>query len=233
MLKKSAGNMYNWVTHTHGHLAGKCSHACSYCYVQAMGERFPAMKAKYSGPIRLIKSELSVDYGSEKTIFIEHMNDLFADGVTDEMIGHIICHVNGFPDNKYVFQTKNPLRAEGWLLKSGIKSFMIGTTIESNREYPSISKAPSPENRRRGMMAFIGKAETFITIEPILDCDVDHLCAIICDIKPAFVNIGADSKGCNLPEPSPAKIKELVRNLQTAGIVIRKKSNLSRLMDAK
>ena len=100
--------MYDWVTHTHSHLAGKCPHECAYCYVQAMANVYPNMKAKYSGPARLIEEELAVDYGAGKTIFIEHMNDLFAEAVTDEMIGRIICHCNGYPENKYVFQIKNP-----------------------------------------------------------------------------------------------------------------------------
>lgn len=30
-LKKSKGNMYDWVSHTHSHLSGKCGHQCGYC----------------------------------------------------------------------------------------------------------------------------------------------------------------------------------------------------------
>lgn len=29
-LKKSTGNMYPWVTHTHTHLGGECSHKCVF-----------------------------------------------------------------------------------------------------------------------------------------------------------------------------------------------------------
>jgi hypothetical protein len=29
MLKKSVGNMYEWVTHVHAHLGGKCGHECA------------------------------------------------------------------------------------------------------------------------------------------------------------------------------------------------------------
>lgn len=227
MLKKSAGNMYDWVSHTHSHLAGECPHKCSYCYVQR--NRF-GVSPRYQGPIRLIEDEFKVNYGSGKTIFIEHMNDLFSDGVTDEHIARILCHCNGSPDNKYVFQSKNPVRAAHWLLESNIKSFMFGTTVESNREYPTISKAPAPLNRFFGMLPFRGKAETFITIEPIMDFDVDILVEQIVNAEPTFINIGADSKNCHLPEPTPAKVKEFVAKLQQAGIVIRKKVNLERML---
>lgn len=78
--------MYPWVTHTHSHLAGECPHRCSYCYVQAMAKRSPALKERFSGPLRLIEKELDVNYGTGKTIFVEHMNDLFAEKVPQEFI---------------------------------------------------------------------------------------------------------------------------------------------------
>ena len=28
-ITKAVGNMYDWVTHMHTHLAGRCSHECS------------------------------------------------------------------------------------------------------------------------------------------------------------------------------------------------------------
>jgi hypothetical protein len=69
----------------------------------------------------------------------------------------------------------------------------------------------------------------FVTIEPIMDFDVDILTQWVDDIKPEFVNIGADSKNHNLPEPSWDKVDELIGNLKTLGIEIREKSNLDRL----
>jgi len=229
-LKKSVGNMYDWVTHTHSHLGGECPHKCSYCYVQK--NRF-GVSPRYQGHVRLIEDEFKVNYGSGKTIFIEHMNDLFAqrdnDEVMDEQISKVLIHCEEYPDNKYVFQTKNPLVALAYLTAHHINNYMIGTTIESNRHYPQMGNAPSIELRRGGMMAF-GKIETFVTIEPIMDFDVSHLVAILKDINPLFVNIGADSKGCHLPEPTPAKVKEFVAKLQEAGIVIRKKNNLGRML---
>lgn len=225
-LTKSKGNMYDWCTHTHSHLAGACSHTCSYCYVQAMAKRFPAMKARYSGPVRLIEKELSVDYGSGKTIFIEHMNDLFSIENTD-WIAKILNHCAKYPDNEYVFQTKNPEAARLYSF-DGIKT-VFGTTIESNRYFPNITKAPSPLGRFIAIGQWARRCRTFITIEPIMDFDVQDFVELIVAAEPSFINIGADSKRCGLPEPSPAKVKEFIAALQAAGIIIRKKANLERL----
>jgi len=44
------------------------------------------------------------------------------------------------------------------------------------------------------------------------------------------VNIGADSKGHGLPEPSPDKVHALIEKLTGYGIEIREKHNLERLL---
>ena len=79
------------------------------------------------------------------------------------------------------------------------------------------------------MARFSGRVENFITIEPILDFDVDILISWLSILKPNFVNIGADSKHCKLPEPSDDKIRALVAGLQERGITIKKKINLGRI----
>lgn len=229
-LKKSAGNMYDWVTHTHSHLGGECPHKCSYCYVQR--NRF-GVHPRYQGNIRLIEKELDVDYGSGNTIFIEHMNDLFVSGINPEVIHKILEHCGKYPNNEYVFQTKNPGNAfinyrEALPLK---RVMMIGTTIESNRDYPAWSYAPKPLFRYEGIKMFSGDGyKTFITIEPIMDFDVEPFVQMIYEAKPQFVNIGADSKRCGLSEPTPTKVKEFIVELQKRGIVIKKKSNLARFL---
>jgi len=68
-----------------------------------------------------------------------------------------------------------------------------------------------------------------ITIEPICDFDVIPVLQVIDKIKPEFVNIGADSKGNNLPEPSWEKVIELIEGIKELGIEVREKSNLDRL----
>jgi len=68
-----------------------------------------------------------------------------------------------------------------------------------------------------------------ITIEPILDYDLDVFIKMIKSVKPWKVAIGADSCGHNLPEPSSEKIKALITELEKFTTVIQK-PNLKRLL---
>jgi len=224
-LKVSAGNMYDWTTHTHSHLGGQCPHRCVYCYVQR--NRF-GVAPRYQGPVRLLDNEFTVDYGVNRTIFIEHMNDMLAKEVPESWVVRILEHCAQYPENKYVFQSKNPGRASRLNLPAGS---MFGTTIETNREIAGVSQAPIPWDRAVDIKLLRRQGlRTFITIEPLLDFDVETFAGMIIEARPEFVNIGADSKGCDLPEPSAEKVMALVAQLQAAGVNIRKKTNLARIL---
>lgn len=236
-LKRAAGNMYPWVTHTHSHLAGTCPHECGYCYVQAMERRFGT--GKFAGPVRLDERELAVNYGSGKVIFVEHLNDLFAEAVPDEWIRRILAHCVEFGGNAncYVFQTKNPVRVLDWLRAFPCR-IMIGTTLESTS--PLGNNAPTPQRRATGMDVLCRSfpngshpvaLTSFVTIEPIQEpFDVPTMLSWLRGIRPTFVNIGADSKGHGLNEPSAEKVRALIAGVQEAGIEIRQKTNLARLL---
>lgn len=225
-MKKSVGNMYPWVTHTHSHLGGECPHKCVYCYVSS----FPFKPAKYQGPLRLIEKEFTVRYGRGNTIFIENCNDLFAAEVPSEYIKRVISHCFEYPDNTYVFQTKNPGRYITIRTRFPPSS-ILGCTIETNRSLISdISRAPHPMERVE-IMSRITRPK-FVTIEPIMDFDVRAFSDAIISINPTFINIGADSKGHKLPEPPVWKIDALIRELRDAGIEIREKHNLNRIAKA-
>ena len=229
-LTKSKGNMYDWVTHCHTHLGGQCPHKCSYCYVQR--NRF-GVSEKYQGDIRLLEKELAVDYGKDKRIFIDHMNDMFANGVKTKWIYQILEHCCKYPDNQYVFQTKNPANAL-LFMQHFPKNFLIGTTIETDSidVLMGKSQAPDPIDRYSAMLewSYYFPKKTFVTIEPIMAFNVATLSGWIRGINPLFVNIGADSKHSELDEPDAEDIKELVRIIQESEIEIRKKINLERIL---
>lgn len=216
--------MYEWVTHTHTHLAGRCPHECSYCSIQDLQRRFPELP--YSGPLRLKENEFAVQYGSGKTIFVENCNDLFAEAVPAEWIDRILDHCLLWPWNTYVFQTKNIRR-----ITDGVWMFpddcLIGTTVETNREN-DLGNAP-PRRERLSALRKMEEDVRFVTIEPILDFDLEVFAGMLIEAKPSFVNIGADSKGHGLPEPSINKVLALVERLTAAGIEVREKRNLERL----
>ena len=227
--------MYDWVTNMHAHLGGECQHKCSYCYVDT--PRWGRAE-RYTGELRLIEDEFKVKY-DEKTlcrnegkypgvIFIEHMNDLFAESIPDEFIVRILEHCKKFPENTYVFQTKNPARYSKFLHLIPTNS-ILGTTIETNRDMSEVSKAPSAKDRYEAMK--ILNFRKFLTCEPLLDFDVEVLAKWISEIKPEFLNLGADSKGNNLVEPTYSKILLLVAELKKYNIEVREKHNIQRLID--
>lgn len=224
---KQGSNMYQgWVTHTHTHLGGECPHRCSYCYVQAIAKRFG--NDRYTGELRLIEKEFDVRYGAGRTIFIEHCNDLFAEDVPAEWIERIITHCWEHPGNTYVFQTKNPFRMLEYA-NSLPPDTILGATVETDASVAS--EAPCPAERIEAIKALSSSGEaTFITVEPILACNPAILALWIAVAKPDFVNIGADSKGAGLDEPSAADVKLLIRCLRDYGIEIRQKRNLERLL---
>lgn len=236
-LNRAAGNMYNWVTHTHSHLYGRCSHRCSYCYAMKMRARDPRLQTENQNKTYLAESELRVNYNGlskePRTIFIEHMNDLFAPGVRPEWIHAILVHARRYPIHSYVFQTKNPARAVKYL--SHFPPFStIGTTIETNRDMREISHTPSAQERFEAMKAIRDNPDyvfqIFVTIEPILDFDFLAFAAMLVDLRPNFVAIGADSKKCDLPEPNAEKVQMLIRVLEAKKIEVRRKANLARIM---
>jgi len=223
--------MYDITTGTGDFIAnGLLSHNC---YVQ--NNHF-GVNPRYKGEVKFLEQELLVDYGQGKVIFEEHMNDMFAEGVQEEDIHKIFDHCYKYPKNSYVFQTKNPVRA--WAFKNcfSLDTSLIGTTIETNRTevLMKLSKAPSPDRRYEGIKLFsLAGFKTFITIEPIMDFDVDIFSEWIILARPRFVTIGADSKECNLPEPPAQKVRQLITELRANDIVIKEKWNLDRVLRRK
>lgn len=63
-----------------------------------------------------------------------------------------------------------------------------------------------------------------------MDFDVKDLMEMLSVLRPDFINIGADSKGCKLPEPSNEKVQALIAKIGEAGLTIRKKVNLERML---
>jgi DNA repair photolyase len=220
-VKKSHGNMYEWTTHMWSPGVG-CPHQCSYCYVKQNKELPETMAMERPFPY----------LGSGRTIFVGFECDLFAEGVAEKDIMDVLAHCNQFPDNLYVFQSKNPFRMNEFVHYIPRHS-VLGTTIETNKKLllEKLSKAPASKDRATGLRHLqLQGFPVFITVEPIMDFKPKALAHFIISCKPSFVNIGADSKGHNLPEPSKKKVEKLIAKLQDAQIEIRNKTNLTRLL---
>jgi protein gp37 len=162
---------------------------------------------------------------SGKFIFVGSSTDMWAKEIPAIWILDVISRCLN-STGKFLFQTKNPAKfveyseylSEKWLL---------ATTIESNRYYPEISKAPVPEERKLALH-FLSQP-LMISIEPVMDFDLDVMVQWIKEIKPQFVSIGSDSGNNHLPEPSPVKLKALIESLKEF-TEVKVKDNLKRLL---
>ena len=213
-LNKQKGNMYPFVTHTWNPIRGKCPHDCSYCY----------MKIYPQPELHFAESEMNTNLGLGNFIFVGSSTDMWAETVPREWIVSTLKRCIEFK-NRYLFQSKNPARFIGFIFPGGA---IYGTTIETNRCYPSISKAPNTLARKTAMLKVA--SPKMVSIEPIMDFDLDDMVRWIKEIAPEFVSIGADSKGHKLPEPPPEKVHALIEELR--GITtVKIKDNLKRLVE--
>jgi len=175
-------------------------------------------------PVRFDEKELKTNLGSGNFIFVGSSNDMFAADVPGEWIQKTIDHCSLF-DNHYLFQTKNPSRLLEFELP--INS-VVCTTIETNRVYTEImGNSPLPIDRSIGLSQI--NLPKYITIEPIMDFDMDDILGLISTCKPIQVNIGADSGNNKLPEPNREKVLNLINELEKF-TKVKQKKNLKRLL---
>jgi DNA repair photolyase len=224
-LNKSKGNMYEFVTHTWNTVKGDCLHGCSYCYMKGIARRFNRPQC----PIHFDEAELKTNLGHGNFIFVGSSNDLFAEDIPHEWIDRTLYHCCKY-NNKYLFQTKNPLRVRNYLYRV-LRQDIVVTTLETNRFMKHIMKnAPSPEQRTFAMEMLARNFITaHVTIEPIMDFDLHEFIKYIMRCRPVQVNIGADTGHNHLPEPPKEKILELISALEEL-TTVKQKSNLKRIL---
>ena len=213
--------MYDFITHTWNTVKGECYHDCSYCYMKRWG------KLK---PVRFDENELKTDLGTGNFIFVGSSCDMFAENIPDVWIKKTLKHMEKF-DSKYLLQTKNPTRVLDFIDACVITDkCVICTTIESNKDLFEIKRnSPDVFKRAMAMNELSQIIDTYVTIEPIMDFDMDIMVQLIRDCNAKQINIGADSGRNNLPEPKKEKVLQLVSELQKFTI-IHNKSNLQRLL---
>lgn len=219
--------MYKWINYHFNVIKGRCQHECPYCFVKSSA-RFK----NYTQPCFLDENELKTNLGKSRVIFIGSKTDMWGEWVPKEWIVDVLERCAAYPENEYVFQSKNPGRFSEFVF-TRVARTLLGTTIETDR-YPEgfQTKAP-PIEERVGAMINLYPMGRFVTIEPIMDFNLPNLLRIIEMIKPEFVTIGSDSKGHDLVEPDAIKILRLIDGLIEMKVEIRQKSNLERLLNKK
>ena len=235
-LNRPSGNMYPWA-YTWNPIGGRCPHACSFCYVEGkVGPWLERMgNDKYVGEPRIIEEEFNTRLvvPDGYVVFVESCGDLFAYGIDDTWIWQVLNRICKFPETTFLLQTKNPERFFDFDIP---QNCILGTTLETNRDY-HMTKAPNPKERYYAFFMLNGNRDLegkkiyrlMLSLEPIMDFDLDTLVHWIQEIDPEFVSIGADSGQNNLVEPPAEKLKELLEILNKI-TEVRKKKNLNRLL---
>jgi len=192
-----------------------CNYLCTYCEksfrLQMKRQKHNCMKCyKYVPhfhPERLTQ-QLPRTQGDQFIWACSSSDITFAE---KEWIEAILERIKQMPDRTFLFQTKNPICFERY---SWPENVVLDVTIETNQDegYRLVSNAPLPSHRYQDYLR-IDFSRKFVTIEPILEFDMDLLVDWIRNIGPERVYVGYDSKNCFLPEPELAKTKELERRL--------------------
>ena len=127
-----------------------------------------------------------------------------------EWIEKILVRIRELSNRTFFFQTKNPKIFQKYNFPDNI---LLGITLESNRNYNGVSKAPRPSQRYADFLE-LSFPRKVITIEPILQFDLGTFVKWIKNIKPERVYIGYDTKNTGLLEPSLAQTKRFILHLR-------------------
>lgn len=205
--------MFSEVTRTWNPVPG-CRHDCNYCFARELAEGRLRHLPRYADGFtpKLIEEELRRRF-HKGLIFVCDMGDLFGEWVPGDWIRKVLDVVRQSPKAEFLFLTKNPARYHEFRDES-LPNVIWGATIETNRDIQGISQAPSPTRRYEEMTTLRSWQRRIVSIEPIMDFDLQPLVRRIRQIGPEFIYIGFDNHGHHLPEPPLAKTLELIQALE-------------------
>ena len=125
-----------------------------------------------------------------------------------------------FASRTWFVQSKNPKCLEQYLGLLPGNTYVV-TTLETNRdeEYDKISKTPLPSVRFNDFSSLKWEKK-IVTVEPVMDFDLEILGDWIVSINPAVAFVGYNSKPnqVHLPEPDSSKTLRLINDLEKYGI---------------
>ena len=233
MSEKS--RMFGFVTETWNPIVG-CSHNCVYCWArrQAQRQKKNCPKCGWFTP-HLHEERLNRKFKPNTLVFVSDMGDLFCERVPEEWIIAVLSVIKKYPQTTFFLETKNPAKMLYLAFYIPKDNTILSTTIETNIihgnsfggwEYEDISNAPYPCNRYLYMLrSNLKRFNKHVSIEPILEFDLDVLIKWILNIKPKFgVSIGYDNYNCRLPEPKLSKTLRLIEELEKHGIKVERKT---------
>jgi protein gp37 len=188
-----------------------CLHGCSYCWAKRFALERLSSTEKYKDGFapKLAENELNKRFRNQ-FVFVSDMGDLFGEWVPKEWILRVIAATRNSPSSDFLFLTKNPSRYKEFvhLCQNNI---VLGATIETNRSN-DFSKAP-PLAERVAAMIDLQYDRKFLSIEPVMDFDLEIFVGWIEKIAPIQLAVGYDNWSNHLPEPSLSKTLQFIERL--------------------
>ena len=188
-----------------------CLHGCSYCWAKKCALERLGNTEKYKNGFtpKLAEIELKKRFRNQ-FVFVSDMGDLFGEWVPKEWILRVIEATQNSSSSDFLFLTKNPSRYKEFVNLCR-KNIVLGATIETNRSN-DFSEAP-PVTERAKAMIDLQYSRKFLSIEPIMDFDIDTFAGWIEKIAPIRVAVGYDNWNNRLPEPPLAKTLQFIERL--------------------
>ena len=222
MTKNKKNNMYRLSKAQYNPFAG-CKHECGYCpsSFQAQLKRWAKKNCKQCYTFEPHMHETRLDAPLPQTGFMQFIFTCANGDVAfcpTEDLERIVGRIKSEPDKTFLIQSKDPKTFNRLQFP---QNAILGTTIETNRDdiYGETSKAPKPSQRYRDFLT-VNHPKKMVTIEPVIEFDLDVLVEWITEINPVMVWLGYDSKKNNLPEPDLSKVRDLHWELARKGYVV-------------
>lgn len=220
--------MFKTITRTWNPFTG-CRFDCSYCWARKLveGRLQPQGKKYRHGFIPSFHpKELNRRFKPGEFVFVSDMGDIAFAPYKEQLA--ILERVYQFPDTRFLFQSKNPAILIS--LDYEAPTIYLGTTLETNRDYP-FTKAPPPFQRYTAMRK-LKHSHKFISLEPILDFDLPVLVRWLEQIQPEIVEVGVDNYRNRLSEPPWEKVEALLESLRKFVPRVVEKNSLERLRES-
>ena len=204
-----------------------CRFGCTYCEPtfkrQAKRQKHNCMECY--GYVPHYHEERLGNIPSTEIVFVCGNGDISfcKPAFTRRIIDRIKQRRERCPDRTFYFQSKRPSYFAQFISEFP-ENVILVTTLETNRDQPAVSKAPVPSERYRQFKS-LDYPRKVVTIEPVMDFDLDVFAGWIRELRVEYVWLGFNShpKSVKLPEPEPEKVQEFVGLLARAGIEVRGK----------
>lgn len=239
--------MFKSVTTTWNPQVG-CLYNCVYCWARELAETKLKDVPRYKNGFRplFISNELRKRFQPGWFVFVTDMGDLFGYWVPLETIRSVLRCIARWSGTTFLLQTKNPARFLE-VREDLPANVYLGTTIETDsylhglvfdsvgawsaylKEH-KVTGAPIPFQRYMAISnSRLGPWRKFISIEPIMDFDLETVVHWMKEIAPDIIEVGGDNHGHNLCEPSWDKVQALLSELRKICPDVKEKTGLERL----